>query len=161
MKPPATKITTKIDSERSPELSDAEPVLLAMTAGNANEDHSNCDPTIKSCLGQLHIIETESGPSTEKARVLELLRYSPEVGSCLADPTEVHAYHNPLASVNAYKHRLHAIRCEYVEMRMRLEDELHRIRSSALWRLANRLHRWRDSVWKYVYFLQKKKPSPK
>lgn len=161
MKRPATTLSTKIDSERPLEPSASEPVLLAMTTGNANEEQSDCDPNDKSCLGQLYIIETESGPSTEKGFVLEVLKNSPEVGACLADPTEVHAYHNPLASLNAYKHRLNAIRCEYVELRMRLEDELHRMRSSALWRLVNRLHRWRDFVWKYVYFFRKKRASPK
>lgn len=78
-------------------------------------------------LEQLHAIEGSCGPKVESALLMDLLKRSLQITSGLADPTEVHNYHNPLATLNAYKHRMQAVRCEYVAAHLRtieLEEEL-------------------------------------
>jgi hypothetical protein len=132
------------------ERSEADPVLLALPLRQRGEETA-----AESCLEQLHIIETSSGPKVEMALLLELLRESPGLEQSLVDPTEVHNYHNPLASINAYKQRLHAIRCEYVDLRMRLEAELGQVRASRMWRLANELNRWRQLLRQYFGWFRK------
>jgi hypothetical protein len=79
------------------------------------------------CLEQLQVIETGCGPEVESAALRDLLTRSAGLRDSLADPIEAHTYPNPFAGANAYKHRLHALRCEYVQTRVRaleLEEQL-------------------------------------
>lgn len=123
-------------------------------------------PQTDACLEQLEVIETGSGPQVEAAFLKDLLARSPGLGPTLADPFEVHDYHNPLASVNAYKHRLHALRCEFVNVRLRLHEletqltqssyhrevlekhvqflnaTLTQMQASRAWKLAEKISRW-------------------
>jgi hypothetical protein len=70
----------------------------------------------------LYLVETDCGPKTDRASLLSRLKQSQGFLAGLADRTEVQLSHHPLASLNAYKHRLQAIRCEYVSARLRAED---------------------------------------
>jgi hypothetical protein len=124
---------------------EADPVLLALPLRRTDDGVKD-----ESALEQLHAIETGSGPKVEMALLLELLKESPGLEQSLVDPTEVHNYHNPHASINAYKQRLHAIRCEYVDLRLRLETELNQVRGSRMWRLANEWNRWRQLLRRYL-----------
>ncbi|MHB1422053.1 MAG: hypothetical protein ACYC3I_02420 [Gemmataceae bacterium] len=125
------------------------------------------------------MIETGSGPSVEMDLLTRLLAGSPGLAMSLADPVEVHNYHNPNAAVNAYKHRLHGLRCEYVNARVRihdletqldqsryhrevlekqvrfLENTLEQMRASRGWKLVERCSRWRRSTtgWFRRHFL--------
>jgi hypothetical protein len=118
------------------------------------------------CLEQLQAIETGWGPESESALLRDLLSRS----SGLADPLEVHNYPNPLASFNAYKHRLHALRCDYVNARLRvldvedqltqsrlrglqlenhvmfLEATLEQMRATLTWRVRERCGHWYRTV---------------
>ena len=76
------------------------------------------DQDVELCLEQLQAIETGWGPKVESALLMDLLKRSLGLAQSLADPTEVHIDHNPLASLNAYKQRLHALRCEYADARL-------------------------------------------
>ncbi|MGH7174517.1 MAG: hypothetical protein ACRELG_29980 [Gemmataceae bacterium] len=79
------------------------------------------------CLEQLQVIETGWGPKVESALLMDLLKQSLGLSKSLADPTEVRIDRTPLASLNAYKHRLHALRCEYADARLRgleLDEQL-------------------------------------
>jgi hypothetical protein len=140
----------KAASARQIECAEADPILLALPPRRMDEVTS-AEP----CLEQLHAIETGSGPKVEMALLLELLKESPGLEQSLVDPTEVHNYHNPLASINAYKQRLHAIRCEYVDLRMRLEAELGQVRASRMWRVANEFNRWRQILRQYFGWFRK------
>lgn len=96
----------------------------------------------------------------ESALLMDLLTRSPGLGQALADPLEAHNSPNPLAAVNAYKHRLHALRCEYVNLRLDLlercevlekhvqflEATLEEIRTSRAWKLVERCSRFRRIV---------------
>jgi hypothetical protein len=87
------------------------------------------------CLEQLQAIETGCGPKNESTLLMDLLKRSPGLAQGLADPTEVHTPPNPLARVNAYKHRLHALRCDYVNVSLRaleLEEQLAETRLQIL-----------------------------
>ena len=151
MENPATKPSGETGKARQPEREEADPVLLALPRRRTDSEGSG-----EPCLEQLHAIETGSGPKVETALLLELLKRSPGLERSLVDPTEVHNYHNPLASVNAYKQRLHAIRCEYVDLQMRLEAELSHVRASYMWRLANEFHRWRQLVLQYFGWFRRR-----
>ena len=122
------------------------------------------------CLEQLQMIETGSGPKVETELLAEMLARSPGLGMSFADVREVHSYHNPNAAVNAYKHRLHGLRCEFVNARLRiydletqldqsryrveslekhlrfLEATLEQMRSSRGWKLVEQCSRWRRIV---------------
>jgi hypothetical protein len=79
------------------------------------------------CLEQLQAIETGWGPRVESDLLMDLLKRSLGLTESQADPTEVQHDRNPLASLNAYKHRLHALRCEYADARLRgieLDEQL-------------------------------------
>lgn len=79
------------------------------------------------CLEQLQVVETGWGPKGESALLMDLLKRSFGLVESLADPTEVQNVSSPLASLNSYKHRLHALRCEYADARVRgieLEEQL-------------------------------------
>ncbi|HTU20967.1 MAG TPA: hypothetical protein VMG10_23145 [Gemmataceae bacterium] len=79
------------------------------------------------CLEQLQTIDTGWGPKVESAMLIDLLKRSLGLAQGLTDPTEVPNDSNPHARLNAYKHRLHALRCEYADARVRgieLEEQL-------------------------------------
>ena len=127
----------------------------------------------QACLEKLQFIETGCGPEVETAALRDLLTHSAGLFDSLADPIEVHNYHNPLASVHAYQHRLHALRCEYVQARLRtldleeqcvqarslierlesrvklLEAPLEQMKSSLAWKVAVKGFRfwWMISRW--------------
>jgi hypothetical protein len=98
------------------------PVLLALPPRRTENRHGAPQASVDPCLEQLQVIETGCGPRVEAALLKDLLTRSPGLGPTLADPFEVHNYHNPLAALNAYKHRLHALRCEFVNVRLRLHE---------------------------------------
>jgi hypothetical protein len=86
----------------------------------------------EAALEQLQLIETGCGPEVESEALRDLLTRSAGLADSLTDPIEVPNYHNPLASANAYKHRLNALRCEYAQARLRaldLEEQCVRARS--------------------------------
>lgn len=118
-------------------------------------------------LQQFQLIETACGPKAERDLLFEVLSRSPGLTQSLTDPTEVHNYHNPLASVNAYKHRMHALRCEYVTLRLRnddletqvselarhirfLEATLEQMRASRGWKLVEKCSQWRRSARRWL-----------
>jgi hypothetical protein len=163
---PVTRVEGESDSfrpgTRSP--AEADPILLALPA--RRRDAEACEPGLE----QLQVIETTSGPKVERSLLVELLTRSPGLAQSLGDPQEVHNYHHPLAGVNAYKHRFHALRCEFVNTRLRtveLEQQLARsqerverlenhiqfldhtltqMHASRAWQWAERLSRWQRSL---------------
>lgn len=150
------------------------PVLLALPQRRTDGEPAMHEAGTESCLEQLQAIETGSGPKVERDLLVELLARSPGLERGLADPSEVHNYHNPLAGVNAYKHRLHALRCEYVNVRLRIYDletqldqsryrvevlekhirfldaTLEQMCASRAWKLVERCSRWRRSVSRWL-----------
>jgi hypothetical protein len=124
--------------------------------------------------GQLHAVETGWTPAAESTLLMDLLTRSPGLSQSLSDPTEVQDDQNPLVRVNAYKHRLHALRCEYVhahlqtldqgaqlaESRLRiarleerikhLEGTLEQMQATRVWRAAVTCNRWRRTVSQYL-----------
>jgi hypothetical protein len=78
-------------------------------------------------LDQVQVIETGWGPTVESALLVDLLQRSLQLDQGLADPTEIQHEDNPLARMNAYKHRLHSLRCAFADARlqgMELEEQL-------------------------------------
>jgi hypothetical protein len=93
------------------------------------------DP-VQTCLEQLHLIETGNGTPVETAMLRDTLARSPEMG-------------NGLAEVNAYKHRLHGLRCENINLRRRihdLENQLNEMRATRGWKLLEKYRQWRRTV---------------
>lgn len=143
-----------------------EPVLLALPLRRGDSQAAEDGERDEPCLEQFQVIETGCGPPVETALLVELLTRSTGLGPGLADPAEVHHYHNPLAAVNAYKHRLHGLRCDYVNARLRirdletqlerlqllekhvrfLEDTLTEMRASRGWQLVEKCSRWRRTL---------------
>jgi hypothetical protein len=94
---------------------------------------------------------------------MELLKGSLGLPPNFAELTEVHIDPSPLADLNAYKHRLQALRCEYAGARLRgleLEEQLAEARlrilhldatltqiyASRFWKVRERLHA--SPLWK-------------
>lgn len=126
-----------------------DPVLLALPRPRTDRQPEDDEATAASCLAPIHLIEAENDPRIETALLRELLARSPDLDATLADSTEIQNYHHPLAGVNAYKHRLHAIRCENINLRLRvheLETQLSRMRATRGWRLLEKYRRWRRTV---------------
>jgi hypothetical protein len=147
-----------------------EPVLLTLPPRRAENQLVKEDESDDPCPEQLRVIETGCGPKVETALLVDLLSRHLEMEQCLADPVEVHNYHNPLASVNAYKHRLNALRCEYVSARLRiyeletqldqsqyrvevlekqvrfLDATIEQMQASRGWKLVEKCSRWRRIV---------------
>jgi hypothetical protein len=147
-----------------------DPVLLALPPRRVECQPPRAEASGEPCLEQLYLIETGCGPKVETALLVDLLSRNLDLAETLVDPSEVHNYHNPLASVNAYKHRLHAIRCEYVSARLRIFDleaqldrsrsrvevlerhvqfldaTLEQMRASRGWKLVEKCSRWRKIV---------------
>jgi len=126
-----------------------DPVLLSLPGRPKDCQPDGEEAAAETCLEQIHLIETGSGPRIETALLRELLARSPELEKGLTDPAEVQNYHHPLASVNAYKHRLHALRCENINLRLRvhdLETQLNWMRATRGWQLLEKYRRWRRTV---------------
>lgn len=145
-----------------------DPVLLALPGRLLESLPASAGESDDPCLDQLQVIETGCGPQVETGLLIDLLARGFRQG--LTDPVEVHNYHNPLASVNAYKHRLHALRCEYVAARLRIYDletqlnqarcrvealekqvrsldaTLQQMRASRSWKLVETCSQWRRFV---------------
>ncbi len=160
----------EISSGRFTTLAESDPVLLTLPPRRGEKQPATAGENRDPRLERLHVIETESGPTVETALLTDLLARHLGLDQVLSDPVEVQLYHNPLASVNAYKHRLHALRCEYVNARMRiyeletqldqsryrvkelekhvrfLDDTLGQMRESRGWRLVQKCSRWRRIV---------------
>lgn len=109
------------------------------------------------CLKQLQVIETGWGPEGESALLRDLL--TPSQGAA-----------SGRARRNAYKHRLHALRRDYVNAHLRtleLEDQLsqarlqilrlearvqhlsgtlEQMRARLVWKVVERCRRWRRLV---------------
>jgi hypothetical protein len=153
------------------------PVLLALPQRRTNaaiETHPDPATPDEPALASLQAIETGSSPQVESALLRELLQRSPAMLPSLVDPTEVHNYQSALAGISAYKHRLQAIRCEYMRARIRAEDleiqlkESHyeigclqkhieyldgiigKMRASRGWQLVEKCSRLRQSVSRLV-----------
>ena len=152
---------------------ETDPIVLVLPACRKNivpETPEDNAPVLE----QLHAIETGSTPKVELAWLTQLLARSPGLALGLSDPHEGHNYHHPLASVNAYKHRLHALRREFVTTRLRtvelemqlteararvqrlenhvqfLEQTLHHMRSSRAWQWTERCSRWRQTLLRWL-----------
>lgn len=128
-------------------------VLLALPGRQ-----TDCRPSGEETAGEpgpepIHLLETGSGPRVETALLRELLARSPQLAECLADRTETRNNPHPLAGVNAYKHRLHALRCENINLRLRvhdLETQLSRMRATRGWQLLEKYRRWRRTVFGWL-----------
>lgn len=124
----------------------------------------------KAELEVLQAIETGSSPQVDRTLLRELLHRSPGLLPNLLDPTEVHNYQSALAGISAYKHRVQAIRCEYLHVRIQneeLEKQLmqsrgeierlqrhveyldaiiHQMQASRGWKLVEKCSRLRQTV---------------
>jgi hypothetical protein len=92
--------------------------------------------SVEACLEQLHLIETGRMPRVETAMLRDQLARSPEQGPSRAD-------------VYAYKHRLHALRCENIALRLQihnLETQLSEMRATRGWKLLEKFRWWRRTV---------------
>lgn len=111
---------------------------------------------------QLQVFPMGDGPEIDSAALLEALTPLPE-NPPPAAPTAA-------AQLSAYKHRLQAIRSEYVHVHLRaieldeqlaearlqiarlenarqyLDDQLHSMRQSRAWQIAARYIHWRQAI---------------
>lgn len=142
------------------------PVLLTLPPRPIEDQLTAEEESVERCLQQLQVIETGCGPKVETALLADLLARHLGLGQALTDPVEVHNSPNPLAAANAYKHRLHALRCEYVSACLRIQDletEMERKKmlekhiqfleatlaemlASRGWKLVEKISRWRRRV---------------
>ncbi len=87
-------------------------------------------------LEQLHLIEAGSLPRVETAILKDLLARCPEQRPSPAD-------------MNAYKHRLHALRCENFSLRIHiheLETRINQMCATRGWKLLEKFRWWRRTV---------------
>lgn len=101
--------------------------------------------SVEPCLEQLHLIETGSVPRVETAMLRELLARSPEQGQVRAN-------------VNGYKHRLHALRCENFDLRLRIHDletQIKQMCATRGWKMLERLRWWRRTVSGWLHWTKK------
>jgi hypothetical protein len=66
----------------------------------------------------LHLIETDCGPKTDLAALVSHLR----LRRGTLEGHEATSPDQPFAGLNAYKHRLQAVRCEYAGARLRVDE---------------------------------------
>jgi len=147
--------------------SENDPVLLALPPRRTDGGPPAKEDAGTAFLHELQILETGCGPKVEMALLLDLLSRSPGLEQSLVDPAEVHGYPNPLAAVNAYKHRLHALRCEFANVRLQMHEletqlnqssyrnevlekhvqfldrTLEEMRASRAWKWVEKWSRWR------------------
>jgi hypothetical protein len=94
------------------------------------------NPSVDLGLDQLHLIEPGDMPRVETAILRDRLARGPEQGPCLAD-------------VIAYKHRLHALRCENFSLRLHihnLETQLNQMRATRGWKMLEKFRWWRRTL---------------
>jgi hypothetical protein len=106
--------------------------------------NSSVDP----CLDQLHFIEAGDMPRVETAMLRDRLARGPVQGPSLAD-------------VIAYKHRLHALRCENSALRLHIHDlqtQLNQMRATRGWKLLEKIRWWRRTLSGWLQ--QKAEPRP-
>lgn len=145
MNDPLTIASDEAEMTRLASPPQTDPVLLALPMRQMDCPSSN-EETI-------HLLETGSEPRIETALLRELLARSPQLANCLADSTEPLNSRHPLAGVNAYKHRLHALRCENVNLRLRvhdLETQLSGMRATRGWQLLEKYRCWRRTMWGWI-----------
>jgi hypothetical protein len=130
-------------------------------------------------LDQLQILQMGYGPEVESASLMEVLPQQPGDPPHAAPPASV--------SLSAYKHRLQAIRCEYVHVHLRaieleeqlaearlqiarlendrqyLDDQLNSMRQSRAWKMAARYIHWRQTIadWFKKSLTQRRKEGKK
>lgn len=145
MNDPLTISSDEAEMTRLASPPQTDPVLLVLPMRQ-----SNCPPPDEDTI---HLLETGSEPRFETALLRELLARSPQLAKCLADSTEPLDSRHPLAGINAYKHRLHALRCENVNLRLRvhdLETQLNRMRATRGWQVLQKYRRWRRIVFRWL-----------
>jgi hypothetical protein len=106
------------------------------------------NPSVDPCPDQLRLIETGDMPRVETAILRDRLARDPEQRPSLAD-------------VNAYKHRLHALRCENVSLRLlvhNLETQLNQMRATRGWKLLEKIRWWRQTTLGWIQ--RKAEPRP-
>ncbi len=94
------------------------------------------NPSAEPCRDQLHLIETGTIPRIETAMLKDRLVQNPEQGPGLAE-------------INSYKHRLHAVRCENIALRLQIHDletQLKEMRATRGWKLLEKFRWWRRTV---------------
>ncbi len=102
----------------------------------------NCE----GCVEPLQVIETGWGSENESALLRDLLaRNKKSVRG-----------RNSRARLTAYKHRLHALRCDYANARLRvleLEEQwaqaqlqIQQMQATRVWRMRERYHGWRQTI---------------
>jgi hypothetical protein len=87
-------------------------------------------------LDDLQFVETGSLPRVETALLRDVLAQRPERGQ-------------GLAVVNAYKHRLNALRSENCSLRQRIHDletQLAQMRATRGWIMLEKLRSWRRTI---------------
>jgi hypothetical protein len=89
------------------------PALLVAPTSRSHTQTDEIDEAEGAGLGQFQVIATGWSPEVESALLMDLLERS------LASPAEAPNCH---AVVNAYKHRLHALRGEYADARQRATE---------------------------------------
>jgi hypothetical protein len=170
MENPVANTVSEAAAAKAPANSgpETEPIFLALPRPSAQPENEG--DASKGWLERLHLIETEGGPKVEQSLLVEMLNRSSGFPEYLADPAEVQNYHNPFASLNAYKHRIQAIRCEFVNAHLRAESlalqlaesrsaiqrleqhteylrfTLEQMQASRAWKLLEKCSGWRRAV---------------
>lgn len=94
---------------------------------------------------QLHLIEAGRMPRVESAMLRVVLAQGSQQKPNLAD-------------VNAYKHRMHALRCENFTLRLRireLETQINQMCATRGWKLLEKFRWWRRTVLGWLHPLSK------
>ena len=92
--------------------------------------------SVEPCRERLHLIEAGITPRVETAMLRDRLAQSPEQGP-------------GLAGLIAYKHRLHALRCENFSLRLQihaLETQINQMRATRGWKLLEKIRWWRRTM---------------
>lgn len=153
MKDPVMIAVDEAETARLAAPPQTAPVLLALP-GRQTDCRPPCEETASEPWPEpIHLLDIGCGPRVETALLREMLARNPQLAKCLADPTETPNNAHPHAGINAYKHRLHALRCENVNLRLRvhdLETQLSRMRATRGWQLLEKYRRWRRIVFGWL-----------
>lgn len=108
--------------------------------------------TVPNTFFQLQAMETGYRSESEA----KLLRDALALTLNATDPLELPNYRTPRAHLNAYRHRLQALRRDYVNVRLRVlevEEQLtearsliEQMRASRGWKIVEQYRRWRRSI---------------
>jgi hypothetical protein len=142
------------DTARLAAPTQTDPVLLVLPGRQMDCPSPYEESAGEPCPEPILLLDIGSKPRVDTALLREMLGRNPHLAKCLADPTETPNHPHPLAGVNAYKHRLHALRCENVNLRLRvhdLETQLSRMRATRGWQLLERYRRWRRIVFGWLH----------